>query len=446
MSVSLHLIRKELRPMLRLAAPLALAELGWMAMGFVDIVMAGRLGPAAIGAGSLGNMLFFPIAICGTGLLLGLDTLVSQAFGAEELHDCRRSLVNGLWMALFLSPVVAAALYGTLAIVRASGANPAVLALLGPYLKALIWGILPLLGFSAFRRYLQSMNIARPVTFAVVSANVVNFFGNWLLMFGHWGLPKMGLEGSGWSTTISRLYIAAVLLIAVVLHERASGNLLFHVERKPDLARIRSLVALGLPSALQILIEGAVFGVVTVMAATLDEMSLAAHSVAVNVVSTTYMVPLGISSAAAVRVGQAVGRKDPRGAAVAGSTALLLGGIFMGSAGLALALIPRLILRLYTAEAGLIATGVVLLRLAALFQLFDGFQVVATGALRGVGDTRSPMLAHLLGYWAIGMPVSYFLCFRQGWGAAGIWVGLSAALILIGASLVVVWSRRMPHR
>ena len=428
--------------MCRLASPLALAELGWMTMGFVDILMAGRLGPAAIGAGTVGNMLFFPIVMCGTGMLLGLDTVVAQAYGAKDYPDCRRSLINGLWMALGIGPLVAAALWGALAAARAAGTNPAVTVLLDPYVKALLWGIFPLLAFSAFRRYLQAMNVAGPITFAVVSANVVNFLGNWVLMFGHWGAPRLGLEGSGWSTTIARCYIAAVLLIAVLRNERKSGYLLFLVDRRPELSRIRRLLRLGVPSALQIVIEGAVFTVVTVMAARLDEMSLAAHSIAMNVVSTTYMVPLGISSAAAVRVGHAVGRGDAHGAAVSGWTALLLGGLFMGSAGVVLAAAPRVILRMYTDEAAVIATGTVLLRLAALFQLFDGFQVVSMGALRGLGDTRSPMLAHLVGYWAIGMPVTYVLCFRLRWGAEGIWTGLSAALILIGLGLVVVWAKR----
>jgi MATE family multidrug resistance protein len=446
MPISQTSVRRELRPMFRLAAPLAVAELGWMSMGFVDILMAGRLGPAAIGAGSLGNMLFFPIAICGTGILMGLDTVVSQAYGAKDLQDCRRSLINALWMSLGIGPLVAAALLGGLTAAKAAGANPAVTLLLEPYVKALLGGILPLLAFTAFRRYLQAMNVAGPISFAVISANIVNFLGNWILMFGHWGAPALGLAGSGWSTTIARFYIAGVLLVAVIWHERRSGYLLFRVDRRPDFGRIRRLLDLGVPSALQIVIEGAVFTVVTVMAARLDEMSLAAHSIAMNVVSTTYMVPLGISSAAAVRVGHAVGRKDPHGAAVSGWTAVLLGALFMGSAGIVLAVMPRLILRIYTGEAAVIAVGAGLLRLAALFQLFDGLQVVSMGALRGLGDTRSPMLAHLFGYWAIGMPVSYWLCFRLGWGAAGIWAGLSAALILIGASLAVVWARRSYSR
>jgi len=429
--------------MLRLGAPLVVAELAWMAMGFVDTVMAGRLGPAALGAGSLGSMLFFPIVICGTGMLLGMDTLVAHAFGAKDLEECRRTLISGLWVALGIGPLVAALLWSLLPVVRAAGANPKVMLLLGPFLRALLPGILPLLFFAALRRYLQAMDIARPVTFAAVSANVINFVGNWVLMYGHWGAPALGLTGSGWSTTIARFYMAAVLLAVVVWNERKSRYALFHLNRRPDFGRIRQLLRLGIPSALQILVEGAVFSVVTVLAARLDEASLAAHSIAMNVVSITYMVPLGISSAAAVRVGQALGRKDRHGAAISGWTALLASAMCMGTFGLALAAAPRSIVRIYTGEAAVIAIGAVLLRIAALFQLFDGFQVVAMGALRGLGDTRTPMLAHLAGYWLIGMPVAYELCFRYGWGARGIWAGLCAALIVIGASLVVVWERRM---
>jgi MATE family multidrug resistance protein len=436
-------LRREFRPMLLMAVPLALAELGWMAMGVVDTIMAGRLGAAAIGAGSLGGNLFYPIAIFGTGLLLGMDTLVAQSFGADDPRDCRRSLVNGVWLAAALAAPLALVLRSLIPLLRAVGTNPRVMVLLGPYLKALLWGMLPLLAYAALRRYLQAVNVVAPITFALVSANLVNFAGNWALMFGHWGAPAMGLEGSGWSTTIARAYMAAVLLAAIAWQERKTGNLLFRMSWKPDVVRLLRLLDLGLPAALQILIEGGLFGVIAVLAARLDEVSLAAHGIAVTVVSTTYMVPLGIGSAAAVRVGQAVGRKDRPGVATSGWTALLLGTLFMGVASLALWTAPRWILRVFTADAAVIASGAALLRIAALFELFDGFQTVATGALRGWGDTRSPMLAHLAGYWVIGLPVCYVLCFPLRWGVAGIWVGLTTALILIGVALVWVWKERV---
>jgi MATE family multidrug resistance protein len=281
------------------------------------------------------------------------------------------------------------------------------------------------------------------VTFALVSANVVNFAGNWALMYGHWGAPAMGLTGSGWSTSISRVYLAAVMLAAILWESRrsqqATGRVIWH----PDWARLRKLITLGLPATGQIAFEGAVFGVVTVMAARLDEISLAAHGIAVQVIATTYMVPLGVSSAAAVRVGHAVGRGDERGAAAAGWASITVAALFMSAAGIALWTAPRLIVRRFIADTAVIALGVTLLRIAAFFELFDGLQVAATGALRGLGDTRSAMIAHFIGYWVIGMPVAWALCFPAGWGARGIWIGLSAALILIGAALVAVWRGRL---
>jgi MATE family multidrug resistance protein len=434
--------RRELGPMMRMAAPLALAELGWMAMGLVDTIMAGRLGAAAVGAGGLGAMLFYPIAICGTGLLLGMDTLVSQAFGAEDVQDCRRTLISGLWLAVLITPPLVLVLLALTPVLRVTGSNPNILALFGPFVKALTWGILPLLFYTAFRRYLQAVNIVKPVTFALVSANIVNVVGNWVLMFGHWGAPAMGLEGSGWSTSVSRVYMAAVLLATILWHEHRSSNLLFAISWQPAWDRILGLVKLGIPAAGQILVEGAVFGLVTVFASRLAEAALAAHVIAVNVVATTYMVPLGISSAAAVRVGQAFGAKDWQGVVHRGWTALALGACFMASAGLVLATVPRFILRIYTVDASVVVGGAGLLRIAALFQLFDGLQVVATGALRGLGDTRTPLMAHFAGYWIIGLPVAYLLCFPARWGAPGIWVGLSAALIAIGLMLVTVWRWR----
>jgi MATE family, multidrug efflux pump len=442
MAFALADLRREFRPMVRLAAPLAVAELGWMAMGIVDTIMAGPLGPAAVGAGILGNMVYYPIVTSGVGLLLGMDTLVSQSFGANDPADCRRTLVSGIWLGIGLTLPLALLILAVIPLMRAAGAIPEVMAQCAPYMKALIWGIPPLLFFSASRRYLQAVDIVKPVTFALVSASLTNFLGNWVLMYGHWGFRAMGLAGSGWSTTVSRVYLAGVLLGAVLWHERKSGNLLFHISWRPDAGRLRRLMSLGLPAAGQITFEGAVFGVVTVMAARLDAVSLAAHGIAVQVIATTYMVPLGIASAAAVRVGQAIGRRDPKGAAAAGWAALLIGSLFMGAAGVALWAVPGWIVRIFIRDAAVVSAGVVLLRIAAFFELFDGIQTVATGALRGLGDTRSPMLAHLVFYWLVGMPVTYLLCFRYGWGAPGIWIGLSAALILIGGTLLAVWRRR----
>jgi len=435
-------LRAEWGPMVRLATPLALAELSWMFMGFVDTVMAGRLGATAVGAGSLAGIVSYPLAVSATGMLLGMDTLVAQSYGAKDVQDCRRTLVNGLWLAVGLSPLLIAVMLAAVPIVAASGANPHVMELFRPFYRALLWGIPALLLFTTLRRYLQAVDVVKPVTFAMISANVINIVGNWVLMYGHWGAPAMGLTGSAWSTSIARWYMALVLAAAVIWNERHDRPQKSTVW--PTWSRIRRLIGLGLPAAGQIGFEGAVWTIVSVLAARLDEASLAAHSITTQVVATTYMVPLGISSAAAVRVGQAVGRRDMRGAVSAGWAALLLGSLFMGAAAVVLWCAPGFVVGRFIQNAAVIAMGAGLLRIGALFELFDGLQTVATGALRGLGDTRTPMFAHLAGYWLIGLPTSYWLCFRAGWGVKGIWMGLTAALVVAGAALVLVWARKAP--
>lgn len=433
----------ELRPMLALAGPVVLAEVGWMTMGVVDTMMVGRVSPEAIGGVGVGSVLFFTTAIFGMGLLLGLDTLVSQSFGAGQLEECHRWLLHGVYLCLSLLPLLVLLNVLLVPLLPYWGLHPGVLSEAVPYLKALLWGLLPLLLYACFRRYLQAMNQVKPILFAMISANLVNAFANWVLIFGHLGAPAMGAEGAGWATSISRFYMMAVLLVAMYLHDRCQPRGLRSASWRPESSRLRRLVFLGLPAALQITLEVGVFAAATTLAGKLAPIALAAHQIALNVASLTFMVPLGIASAGAVRVGQAIGRRDPEAAGRAGWTALSLGVGFMGLAGLTFLLLPRAILRFFTTDERVISTGATLLLVAALFQLFDGVQVVTTGILRGTGDTRSPMVSNLIGHWIVGLPVGYILCFVLGWGVFGLWIGLSLGLILVGAALLLVWSRKV---
>jgi MATE family multidrug resistance protein len=423
--------------MARLAAPLVLAEVGRMTMGVVDTMTVGRVSAAAIGAVSLGTMIFYSVGIFASGLLLGLDTLVSQSFGAGDLDDCRHSLINGVWLGLFLIVPVMLLIEACNPLLAAFGIDPEVLSDTRPYLRALNWSAPPLLLYFGFRRYLQSINIIRPVMITLITANLVNLAGNWIFVFGNLGAPRLGAEGSGWATCGSRVFMMAVLAVVIWRHDPG----ILQASWTPDFARIRKLLALGFPAAGQIGLETAVFATVTILIGRLGATALAGHQIALTTVSMTFMMPLGISSAAAVRVGQAIGRGDPEGAARSGWTALALGGTVMSMAALTLLLAPHFIARLFTPDVEIIAAGVILLRVAAFFQLFDGFQVVATGALRGAGDTRTPMFCHFTGYWMIGLPLGALLCFRFGLGAPGLWMGLSAGLILIGIVLVGFWRR-----
>ena len=443
--LSLSILRKELRPTLRLAFPLVLAELGWMSMAIVDTVMVGHLpnSASAIGAVSLGSGIFMVLALFGGGLLMGLDTLVSQAFGAGRREDCHRSLVNGIYMSVVLAPLLGAPIWALPYLLSGMHIDPGVLALTIPYAKALTVGLLPLLLYFAVRRCLQAMDMVQPVAFALVTANFVNIAGNYALVYGHFGFSAMGTVGSGWSTAFSRLYMTGVLVGYLLWYDRRHRTALLKTPVDVDLPRIKRLITLGYPAALQFTLESGVFALTTALIARLGAVPLASHQIALNTVAFTYMVPLGISSAAAVRVGQAIGRKDPVGAGHAGGTAIFLGAAFMVCASAALLIFPRWIARVYTPDEVIIHSTFALLAAGAAFQLFDGLQTVATGALRGAGDTRTPMLCHFTAYWIIGLPLGAWLCFGRHWGALGLWSGLSFALILIGIVLLLVWTRKV---
>lgn len=429
--------------MLRLAVPVVLAELGWMAMGVVDTVMVGPLGPDAIAATGIGTSLHMAFAIFGMGLLLGLDTLVSQAHGARLRDECHRWLVHGVVLALLLTPpllLVCGAVYWALPLLHF---HPAVEAHVGGYFGVVIWSTPALLLYAAFRRYLQGIHVVTPVMFALVSANVVNAVSNWALIYGNLGFPALGVVGAAWATWISRLYMAAVLGIAIVAVDRWRV-----ADVLPLLGRLRRdsfvrLMRLGLPAASTVTLEVGVFASATALAGQLDPIAAASHQIALNIAAVSFMIPLGLASAGAVRVGHAVGAADPQRAATAGWTAILLGVAFMTLAAALFVAAPRALIGLFSRDEAVLALGSSLLFVAAVFQLFDGLQGVATGVLRGVADTRTPMVTNLAAHWLFGLPVGYTLCFVAGLGVIGLWIGLSTGLIIAGAVLVYAWHRRI---
>jgi MATE family multidrug resistance protein len=319
------------------------------------------------------------------------------------------------------------------------GIRPEVSQPAGLFVRTLSLSTLPLLLYGAFRRYLQGIGHVRPVMFVLISANLINWLFNWLLIQGHWGLPALGVVGSALSTCLARVYMAALLLGFIWWFERGSELGLRGLVRPPDPARLLRLLAIGLPAATQILLEVGAFGAAAMMAGRLEPVAQAAHQIALNCAGLSFMVPLGISSAAAVAVGQAIGRREPAMARGDGFIAIGLACAFMSCAALAFLMIPERILRFYTRDADILRTGVTLLAIAAAFQLFDGIQTVATGALRGMGSTRLPMLVNFIGYWMFGLPIGYLLCFHYGYGVRGLWWGLTLALIAIALVVLNSW-------
>jgi MATE family multidrug resistance protein len=433
---------RELPPLLKLAGPVVLAEIGWMSMGIVDTLMVGPLGPAAISATGMGSAVFTAIAIFGMGLMLGLDALVSQAHGAGLPAEALRWLHQGIWLAFALGPVAMAVTWGVMVSVDWWGLHPDVRVLVGPYLRIIALSALPLLLYASLRRYLQGLHIVRPIMFALVSANVVNAIANWLLIYGNLGMPALGVEGSAWATTVARIYMAAFLYVTIRRVHAQRGEAHPRVAFAPDAHRARRLVRLGAPAASQVTLEVAVFAAATALAGRLDPTSSAANQIALNIASLAFMVPLGLGSASAVRVGHAVGALEPHRAVRAGWTALGVCAATMAAIAVVFVAWPGPLLRAFTEDAQVVQIGTSLLAIAAAFQLFDGTQAVATGILRGLGETAMPMAMNVIGHWMLGLPVGYVLCFTLGWGVAGLWIGLSIGLIFVAITLTVVWARR----
>jgi MATE family, multidrug efflux pump len=321
------------------------------------------------------------------------------------------------------------------------GFHPEMFGLLRSYFAVILWSTPFLIAFAALRRYLQGMHIVAPIMFALVSANVMNAAANWVLIHGHYGFPQMGVAGSACATLISRIYMLSVLIVAVWWYDDAKGgDKLWDLPKAINPVRLRVLLLLGLPAASQVTAEVGVFALATALAGTLDPISSASHQIALNLAGVAFMIPLGLGSAGAVKVGHAVGAGDPERAAASGWMAITLGAAFMIASGSLFFAVPHVLIGLFTTDPAVLSVGTSLLRLAAVFQLFDGIQGVITGTLRGIGDTRTPMVVNLAAHWLLGLPVSYTLCFVLGWGVWGLWIGLSLGLIVTGVILLYVWT------
>jgi MATE family multidrug resistance protein len=412
-------------------------------MGVVDTLMVSPLGPQSLGAVGIGSMLFMAVGIFGIGLLLGLDTVVSQAHGAGDTAETDRWLIAGVWLAVLAAMPLSAVLLLLQVSVGRMGLHADVAPLVGDYLPIVNMSMLPLLVYVAARRYMQSLSRVGPIAFALVSANLINVGTNWVLIHGRLGLPALGVQGAAYATLLSRTYMCLVLLLAVRAVWRARGASVpthaWGLERR----RLRRLLVLGVPAAAHLTFEVGIFATATALAGRLEPQALAAHHIALTIASVIFMVPLGISSAGAVLVGQGIGARDGPGAARAGWAAVSLVVGCMVCSALAFWWRPALWVGLFTTDAGVIAVGSRLVLVAAAFQLFDGIQVTATGVLRGLGETRVPMFISLVGYWGVGLPLGYWLAFVAGYGVVGLWLGLCAGLVLVGCALLWLWSLRI---
>ena len=437
-------LRPELRETLRLGSPLALAELGWMSTYLVDAVMVGRLpeGASAIAASSLGNTIFYALVFFGVGLLYGLDTLVAQAFGREDRQACLHFLAQSVWVIALWTPITMLVLRASGAVLRWDGIEPALAAQTLHYLSALQWSTLPLLAYMALRRYLQSINLTVAIMVSLLTANLVNLLADWVLLFGHLGAPRVGLAGSGWATTVVRFYMLGVLVFAFVRQLRRD-RLRFTLRMfLPSAQPLRAIFRLGWAPAIQSMADLGVSTAQTLLCGRLGAVALAVNQVVLDVAAFVYMVPLGISAATAVRVGQTVGAGHRAGVGFATRAGSWISILFAGSAAVVFLACPRLLASIYTVDPAVIAASVSIFAIAAIYQPFDAWESCLAGSLRGLGDTRTPMLAGVLWSWVIGLPFTWWLTLHTPLGIYGLWIGRAIPAVCTAINVALVWRSR----
>ena len=395
--------------------------------------MVGRLGPDALAGVALGNTVFFNTLLFCMGILMAVGPMVSQAFGAQDHDSIGRSVRQGLWMATILSVLAFGVLYNGGVILRWLGQSEPNIEKASAYLRAISWGILPFLGFIALRSFIEAVSRPKVVTLIALVGVGLNVFLNYVLMFGKFGFPEMGLVGTGWASTGVYSFNFIVLLVYVWRQRAFAEYRIFSRLGRPDSHYFKELFRIGFPIGSSMGIETSLFMLTVIMMGWMGTTQLAAHQVAMQCAAFTFMVPLGIGMATSVRVGQSSGGGDSEGASVAGFTGIGISVLFMSLTALVFWLFPRQIVSLYLdleapQNAAVIEVAIRLLALAAIFQVVDGIQVAAMGALRGMKDTRTPMVIAAFSYWGVGLVMGYVLAFKWGFGEEGLWIGLVSGL------------------
>jgi multidrug resistance protein, MATE family len=433
--------REDLREMLALAGPIVIVQLGMMAMAVVDTIMVGHVSPIALAATGIGNLYFHGFSFLGNGTLMSLDPLVAQAVGAHDDRAIGRAVQRGLVLALGLTVFTTLGFLPAAAVFRLLAQPADVIPDAARFVLWSIPGLLPWFAFMVLRQSLQALGKIAPLVVVVIVANASNVALNWVLIYGNLGAPPLGVTGSAIATSVSRWVLAlGVLAMAWPTLRR---HLAFRVDEMFDRVALSRMVIIGLPIGGQYLLEYATFALTGLMMGWLGTVPVAAHQIALNLAALTFMVPLGVSAAAAVLVGRAVGRDDPDAARRFATTALGLGAGFMVISAGALLAIPGALASVYTNDDAVRALAMALIPIAGVFQLFDGAQVVCIGVLRGIADTRAPLVINVLGFWLIGVPVGAWLAFGLGMGPVGLWWGLVAGLSVVAVMLVARMASRM---
>lgn len=442
-------MRIELRETLRLAGPLVLANLLQMMVYAIDVIFVARLGTEALAAASLSTSLFGLLVWSSSGLTGSAVSLIAAELGRGKhaLREVRHSLRMALWLSGMAGVLGMAICSFGETIMLVTGQEPGVAARAGSFLALLMWSLIPQVACNVLRGFVAALGKPMVATLITALAIVVNALGNYAFVFGHFGAPAMGLEGSALSTLITSVITLLAYMAAIQADRRMRRYHVFGRFWQAEWQRLREILNLGLPVAMIVLAEGGFFGSAAFLMGLLGPAQLAGHAVALQVAAFAFQVPFGVGQAATIRVGYCFGAMDRAGIGRAGWAGLMACVLFAGCAAAAMLAFPREILSLYIAtgdpaNTAMLGFALVYLRVAAAFQLFDGIQAVAAGALRGLQDTRAPMQLALFGYWVAGFGTAALLGFRTPLGGLGIWIGLALGLVVVAALLLRRWNAR----
>ncbi len=439
----------EVRATINLSLPLILTNLAQTLINATDVVFIGWLGSHMLAAGALGTNLYFALLIFGIGFVSAVSPMVAREIGERRhsVRDVRRTVRQGLWAALAITIPFWVLLWNTEAILLAIGQEADLSRLAGEYMRGLQWAMLPFLWYLVLRAFVAALEQPLWSLVVGVAGVLINALAVWVLVFGKFGFPALGIFGAGIGSTISAVFMFAGMAAVCLLHRRFRRYHVFGRFWRADWPRFIALFRLGLPIGIAVAFEVTVFNLAVFLMGLISAAAVAAHAIAIQIAALCFMVPLGLSQAATIRVGRAYGARDREGIRLAGWVPYIVGIAFMSCTALTIFLIPDQLIGIFVdardaQNAEMIALAVSFLGIAALFQVFDGAQVIGAGMLRGLHDTRVPMLYAALGFWGIGLVTSIALGFGLGMGGLGIWIGLACGLASVSILLLQRWLRR----
>ena len=435
-------VKSHIKNTFTLAYPVMIGQLGYIMMQVVDNMMVGGLGDAPLAAASLANGLFILILIVGIGISYAVTPLVAISIGAGRSEDCEMVFKQSIIVNIISGIVLLVITYFCSNLFQYLNQPVQVYNLAVSYSKILGYSILPIMIFQTYKQFIEGLSITRPAMFITIIANLINAIMNWILVYGHYGFPRFELNGSGWATFSSRLFMAIALIWYVKNSKQFKQFDVSLKLQKINPRVIKRILNLVLPSACQYVFEVGAFSFAIVMIGWLGTKQLAAHQIAINLASITYMATLGISSAGAIRVGGAVGRQDISEVRKAGFTAILLGASIMLFCGIIFISFKNFLPTLYVKDQEVITIASYLLAIAAIFQIFDGTQAVGIGVLRGLTDVKGPTIITFIAYWLIALPVGYILGFQFKLNVIGVWIGFLVGLVTSAVLLTLRFNKK----